>query len=501
MLLHKKPNMAVLPEVKKSYGRLKNYVDGEFVTPTTEKYDPVYNPAKDEVIAEVPMCVKEDVDAAVEAAVNAFEEWKEVPITTRVRYLFELKNALEGKFEELSRVTTQNHGKIIDEARGEMRRLIENVETAIAIAYTLFKGERLDQIATGIDEELVREPLGAFGVIGPFNFPALAPFWYIPYAMAVGATLVVKPSEICPIPMSEICQIFDEINLPPGVVNIVHGGKEVGEELIKHPDIQGVTFVGSTPVGRAVYRLAGEYGKRALVQAGAKNYVVVMPDVNLNKAVPNMLASFFGNSGQRCLAGANLAAVGEVYDELKKKFVEAASKLKLGYGLDESVGMGPVVSRKAKERILWFIEKGIEEGAKLILDGRNPKVPDYPNGYFVGPTVFDDVTPDMTIAKEEIFGPVAAIIRFDTLDDAIEVINKSKYGNAAVIYTSSGAAERKFTRSVKCGNVGVNVGIPAPMAFFPFAGMRESFFGVLHGQIDCVDFFADRKVIIKRWLD
>jgi len=495
--------MSVLPEVEKNYGRLKIYINGEFREPTTDRYQPVYNPAKDERIAEVPMCGEEEVKLAVESAVEAFDSWKNFPVTTRVRYLFDLKNALEAKFEELARIITQNHGKTIDESRGEMRRLIENVETAIAIAYTLYKGEKLRQIATNIDEEVVREPLGAFGILGPFNFPVLAPFWFIPYAIAVGCTLVVKPSEIVPVPMHEMCKIFAEINLPPGVINVVHGGKEAGEGIIKHKDVQGVAFVGSTPVGKSIYKLAGEYGKRALVQAGAKNYLVVMPDVTgsrLDKVIPNMISSFFGNAGQRCLAGANLAIVGEAYEEVRQKFIEAAKKLKLGYGLDESVDMGPVVSRKAKERILWFIEKGIEEGAKLVLDGRNIKVEDYPNGYFIGPTIFEDVTPDMTIAQEEIFGPVASMMHFETLDDVIEAINSLKYGNAATIYTNDGAVVRKFTREVACGNIGINLGTPAPMAFFPFCGMKESFFGVLHGQIECVDFFTDRKVIIKRWL-
>jgi len=491
--------MVVLEEVRKHYGRLKLYIDGEWVESESTDVHPVMNPAKDEVIAEVPFATKEEVERAIEAAKEAFEKWRELPMPSRIQYIFKLKNVLEEHAEEISRITTQNHGKIIDESRGETRRLIENVEAACAVAYSLSKGEHMDQIAAGIDETLIREPLGVFGIIGPFNFPALVPFWFMPYAIVLGCTVVIKPSEITPVPMHWTMKVMEKVGLPPGVVNVVHGSKDVAETLITHPDVKGVTFVGSTRVGRHVYKLAAEHGKRAIVQAGAKNFIVVMPDANLEKAIPTLMSSFFGNTGQRCLSGANLVAVGDIYEPLKKKFVEAASRLKLGYGLDESVNMGPVVTKRAKERIIGYIEKGIEEGAKLILDGRNVKVEEYPNGYFLGPSVFDDVTPDMTIAKEEIFGPVACILRAENLDEAIETINKSNYGNEACIFTSSGKWAREFRRRVQAGNIGINIGIAAPMAFFPFAGMKDSFFGVLHGQIDCVDFFTDKKVVVTRW--
>ncbi|MEM2193005.1 MAG: CoA-acylating methylmalonate-semialdehyde dehydrogenase [Candidatus Methanomethylicia archaeon] len=492
--------MTILPEVQSYYGRLKLYINGSWIDSKSSYTQLVMNPAKDEVIAEAPFATMDEVNEAIKAAAEAFEKWRETPITTRVQYIYRLKQRMEEHFEEISRITTQNHGKIIDEARGESRRLIENIETACAIAYTLAKGEHIDQVASGIDETLVREPLGVFTVIGPFNFPALAPFWFIPQALVLGCTLVVKPSEITPLPMMWCFKVLDELELPPGIVNLVYGSREVSEALIKHPDVQGVAFVGSTPTGKYVYKLAGEYGKRAIIQAGAKNYIVVMPDADLNKAIPALLTSFFGNTGQRCLSGSNLVAIGGVYESLKRKFVEAASKLKLGYGLDESVEMGPIVSINAKNRVINYIEKGVSEGAKLILDGRNAYVPEYPKGYFIGPTVFDDVTPDMIIARDEIFGPVANIIRADNLDEAIEMINtKTSYGNAACIFTSSGREAREFRRRVKCGNIGINVGIAAPMAFFPFGGWRESFFGVLHGQIDCVDFFTDKKIVIARW--
>jgi malonate-semialdehyde dehydrogenase (acetylating)/methylmalonate-semialdehyde dehydrogenase len=459
------------------------------------------NPAKDEIIAEVPFATKEEVDRAVESARSAFEKWSEQPVTTRAGYVFRLKQKLEEYFEDISRITTQNHGKIIDEARGETRRLVENVEVGCAVAYTLAKGEHLDQVASGVDETLVREPLGSFAVLGPFNFPSLAPFWFIPIAIAVGCTVVVKPSEITPLPMQWCMKAIEEAGIPPGVVNLVHGSREVSEPLIVHPDVRGVCFVGSTPVAKSIYRLAGGHGKRALCQAGAKNYVVVMPDADLGMTINSLMPSFYGNTGQRCLSGANLVAVGQIYESLRKGFVDASSKLRLGYGLDESTEMGPLVTREARERVLGYIQKGLDEGGKLILDGRRQaKVEKYPNGYFLGPTVFDQVTPDMTIAKEEIFGPVASIIRAEKLDEAIEMINtKSNYGNEACIFTSSGKSAREFRRKVKAGNIGVNIGIAAPMGFFPFAGFRESFFGVLHGQADSVDYFTDKKVVVSRW--
>lgn len=490
----------VLKEVQRNYGRLRLFVDGKWIDSQSTRVQAVMNPAKDETIAEVPFATKDEVDRAVESARSAFEKWSEVPVTTRAGYVFRLKQKLDEYFEGISRITTQNHGKIIDEARGETRRLVENVEVGCAVAYTLAKGEHLDQVASGVDETLIREPLGSFAVLGPFNFPSLAPFWFIPIAIAVGCTVVVKPSEITPLPMQWCMKAIEEAGIPPGVVNLVHGSREVSEALIAHPEVRGVCFVGSTPVAKSIYRLAGEHGKRVLCQAGAKNYVVVMPDADLKMTINSLMPSFYGNTGQRCLSGANLVAVGQVYESLKKGFVEASSKLRLGYGLDESTEMGPLVTREARERVLGYIQKGLDEGAKLVLDGRQPRVERYSKGYFLGATVFDQVRPDMTIARDEIFGPVASIIRADKLDEAIEMINtKSNYGNEACIFTSSGKNAREFRRKVKAGNIGVNIGIAAPMGFFPFAGFKESFFGVLHGQVDCVDYFTDKKVVVSRW--
>lgn len=489
----------MLEEVQKNYGKLKLYINGQRVESKTEIWGNVYNPAKDEVIAQVPFSTRDEAREAIQVAQEAFEKWRELPITTRVQYLFMIKFKLEEYYETLSRIVTQNHGKTIQEARGELRRTIESVESAISVAYTLAKGEHLDQVSQDIDEAVVREPLGVFGIITPFNFPVMVPFWFIPFAIVLGNVVVVKPSEITPIAMDYVVRVFEEVKLPQGVVNVVHGAKDVVDEFLSNRLVQGVTFVGSTRVGRYVYEGAGRFGKRAIVQAGAKNFVVVMPDADLNRAIPSIVSAFFGNAGQRCLAAANLVVVGSVYDEVKRKFVEASRQLRLGYGLDEGVDMGPLVTMDAKKRVIGYIEKGVEEGAKLLLDGRGVVVSDYPRGYFLGPTIFDEVTPEMVIAREEIFGPVACIIRAKSLDEAIDMINRSNYGNAASIFTSSGYYARKFRREVNAGNIGINVGVAQPMAFFPFGGRKESFFGVLHGQMDSVDFFTDRKVVIERW--
>jgi malonate-semialdehyde dehydrogenase (acetylating)/methylmalonate-semialdehyde dehydrogenase len=405
----------------------------------------------------------------------------------------------EERSEELARINTQNHGKTITESRGDVRRTIDNIESAISATYVLMKGTNLDQVSEGIDEATVKEPLGVFGIICPFNFPLMVPFWFVPYAIALGCTVVVKPSEITPLPMTYVTDLITkEVKLPPGVINLVHGSKETVDALISHPKVKGVTFVGSTPVGRHVYKLAGEHGKRAIVQAGAKNSIVVMPDADIDSATESCLASTFGNAGQRCLAGSNIIVTEKAHDSLMRKLTNGAKEIKVGNGLDETTQMGPLVSKKAKERVVQYIDTGITEGARPVVDGRNLKVNQ--NGFFLGPTVFDEVTPEMRTAKEEIFGPLASVIQVPNLDDAIEFVNAStNYGNAASIFTKNGRDAREFRRRVLAGNIGINIGVAAPLAYFPFGGMRDSFFGVLHGQIDSVDFFTDRKVIISRW--
>lgn len=485
------------------FGRLKNYIQGEWEESNGTDTFPVKNPALDENIAETPMSTAEEVDRAVEAAHEAFAEWRRTPPVSRARYLFRLVEVLEENFEELSIIQTKEHGKTIDESRGETRRGIENVEVPAGIP-SLMMGESLQDIAVGIDEYIVREPLGACACIAPFNFPFMVPLWFLPYAIATGNTFIVKPSPSDPISQIKLHELFDEVGIPPGVVNLVNGAADVASMLIENKLIRAVTFVGSTPVAKSVYQKCGQTGKRVIAQGGAKNFLVVMPDADLTQTVASLMTSFYGNTGQRCLSGANAIIVGRddaFYKKFIDAFMEAASSIKVGSGLDESVQMGPLHSPEKKQRVIGYIEKGQSEGAKLLLDGRQLKVEGgLPLASFLNPSVFGDVTPDMSIAREEIFGPVACIMRADTLDDAIDLIHGNPYGNASTIFTSNGNWAREFEYNIQTGNVGINIGIAAPMAFFPFSGMKDSFLGTLHGQgKDVIRFFTESKVVIKRW--
>jgi malonate-semialdehyde dehydrogenase (acetylating)/methylmalonate-semialdehyde dehydrogenase len=495
--------MAILEEPLKSEFRLKNYIGGEWVESASDQVQDVVNPATQKVLARVPMSTLDEVNAAVKAAKEAFPDWRRTTPLTRVRCFFRLKGLLEENFEMLSRVQTMEHGKTIDESRGETRRGTEMVEVATGIP-SLMMGYNLEDIASGIDEYVIYQPIGVFCHIAPFNFPFMVPLWYSPFAIATGNTFVVKPSPRDPISQVKLAELIEEAGIPPGVYNMVQGGADTAMALLEHPDIKGVTFVGSTKVGRdIVYKKCGETGKRAIVQAAAKNFMVVMPDTNIEATIPSLLTSFFGNSGQRCLSGANLVIVGDdaFYKKFLTLFVDATSKIKVGYGLDESVQMGPMQSLDGKKRVLGYIEKGIQEGARLMLDGRKPKITgDYPDTCFINPSIFADVTPDMTIAREEIFGPIASVLRARDLDEAINMANSSNYGNGDAIFTTSGKAAREFQYRIESGNVGINIGIVAPMAFFPFGGMKDSFFGVLHGQgKDAIRFFTESKVVIQRW--
>lgn len=501
--------MAILEEPIKETLILKNYIGGEWVESEGEFID-VVNPATCKVLAKVPVSTRDEINAAVEAAKEAFPEWRRTPPLARVRCLFRLKELMEERFEELSRIQTMEHGKTIDESRGETRRGIENVEVATGIP-SLMMGYNLEDIASGIDEYVIRQPLGVFGIIGPFNFPFMVPLWFAPYAVATGNCIIVKPSSEDPISQAKIAEMAEEAGFPPGVWNVVNGGRTVVSGMLDHPDIVGICFVGSTPVARdVVYKRCGETGKKVIAQGGAKNFLLVMPDADLEKTIAACMTSFYGNTGQRCLSGANLVIVGEglnehEYDAFYKKvvdaFVDAASKIRVGYGLDESIQMGPLRDEEKKDRVTRFIEKGLEEGAKLTLDGRNIKlVGDWPQTCFLNPSVFEDVSPEMTIGREEIFGPVACTMRAKSFDEAIEMIHNNPYGNAASIFTSSGKWAREFQYRVQCGNIGVNIGIVAPMAFFPFSGMKHSFFGILHGQgQEAIRFFTESKVVIQRW--
>lgn len=478
---------------------LKNYIDGEWVASNSKRTAEVRNPATAEVIAEVPLSTAVEMDMAVESAHTGFQEWRETPPYARARTMFELKRLMEERFEDLARVIVEEHGKIIDEARGEVRRAIENVEVAAGVP-SLMTGYNMEDVAEGIDEDCVYQPVGVFGAVTPFNFPHMVPLWFLPYAVACGNAFILKPSELCPISAKVLYELLDEVDFPPGVVNMVHGDKEVVDALLEHPLMKGISFVGSTPVARYLYAKAAQHGKRAQCQAGAKNSLVVMPDANIDLTIPSILSSAFGTAGQRCLAGALVVAVGEAYDLLITKLVNAASKIKVGDGMDEASQMGPVVSKGALDRVLGYIEKGLEQGAELLLDGREVVMDGSLDGYFVGPTIFTDVKPDMDIACEEIFGPLLGVIRVADFDEAVDFIHQSPYGNAASIFTSSGKWAREFKYRVRAGNIGVNLGIAAPIASFPFSGMKDSFFGDLHGQgRDGIEFFTDRKVVISRW--
>jgi malonate-semialdehyde dehydrogenase (acetylating)/methylmalonate-semialdehyde dehydrogenase len=483
---------------------VKNFIDGEWVESKGEIKD-VVNPAKYEVIAKVPISTKDEIDAAVEAAKAAFPDWRRTTPVARARCLFRLKELLEEHFEEVSRVQTQEHGKTIDESRGETRRGIENVEVACGIP-TLMMGYNLEDIATGIDEYLIRQPLGVFGIIGPFNFPFMIPLWSAPYAVATGNCVVIKPSSEVPLSQMKIAELVDEAGFPPGVWNVVNGGRTVVNGMLDHPDIRGIAFVGSTPTAKdVIYRRCGETGKRVIAQGGAKNFMVIMPDANVRATVASLMTSFFGNTGQRCLSGANLLIVGqddEFYNSFMDAVADTASRIIVGYGLDESVQMGPLRDKEKKEKVIRYIESGIAEGAKIRLDGRKFKVTGgYPDTCFLGPSIFEDVSPDVKIGSEEIFGPVMSVMRAKNLDEAIEMCNANPFGNGHAIFTSSGKSAREFQYRITSGNVGINIGIVAPMAFFPFSGMKDSFFGILHTQgQEAVRFFTESKVVIQRWL-
>jgi malonate-semialdehyde dehydrogenase (acetylating)/methylmalonate-semialdehyde dehydrogenase len=494
--------MATLEEPIKSVKIVKNYVNGEWLESKGKVID-VVNPANNKVIGRVPISTKEELDNAVAAAKEAFPDWRRTTPLARSRFLFRLKELVEENFEEVSRIQTQEHGKTIDESRGETRRGIENIEVACGIP-TLQQGYYSEDIASGIDEWLIPTPLGVFGVIAPFNFPWMIPLWSAPYAVATGNCVVIKPSSEVPLSQMKLAELVEEAGFPPGVWNVVNGGRSVVNGMLEHPGIVGVTFVGSTSTGRdVIYKKCGETGKRCIAQCGAKNFMTIMPDCDVDRTIAAMMTSFFGNAGQRCLAAANAVVIGD--DKFYKSFVEKvaqqASAIKIGYGLDESTQMGPVRDTDKKSNILRYIELGIKEGAKLRVDGRKPVIAGgYPDTCFLGPTVFENVTPGMTIAQEEIFGPVMSIMRVKGLKEAIEVSNANPYGNGHSIFTQNGKAAREFQYNIESGNVGINVGITAPIAFFPFSGMKNSFFGDLHTQgKEAVRFFTESKVVIQRW--
>ncbi len=478
---------------------VSNYINGVFAEAEASAHLEVRNPATQELLGSVPLSTAREVDKAARAARAAFPAWRDTPAQTRARYLFDLRNLLEAHFEELSAMVTREHGKTLDESRGDVRRGIDNVETAAGIP-SMMLGQSLEDVAKGIDCTSNREPLGVFAAIAPFNFPAMVPLWFLPYAIATGNTFIVKPSEQVPLTQDLMAKIIHQLKLPPGVVNFVHGGREVVDAILTHPLIDGVSFVGSTPVAEHVYVTGAKHGKRVQALGGAKNFLTIMPDADMAKAVSNIADSCYGCAGERCLAGAVLLCVGEAYTRFKPLFIEAARAIRVGNGMHPGVTMGPVISRAHREKVLGYIQKGLDEGAEMVLDGRGVTVEGHPDGNWVGPTVFDRVRPTMTIAREEVFGPVVCLVEVPTLDAAIEIIDAHPLGNTSSIYTSSGRSARAYSHKVKASMLGVNIGVAAPMSFFSFGGAKRSFFGDLkaHGR-DSVQFYTDGKVTISRW--
>jgi malonate-semialdehyde dehydrogenase (acetylating)/methylmalonate-semialdehyde dehydrogenase len=479
---------------------LPNYIGGAWVEARGPDALPVINPATGETIARVPLSSAEDVDAAVRAARAAFEEWRQTPPMERARFMYPLRDLLVKHRDEIARLITIEHGKVLSDAQGSVQRAIENVEVAAGIP-SLMMGYGLDNGAgREIDSHVERRPLGVFACVAPFNFPMMVPFWFMPYAVATGNTFIIKPSEQVPLSQRFVFELIDSISLPPGVLSLVNGSRETVDALLDHPDVAGISFVGSTPTARYIYARAAANGKRVQAAGGAKNVLVVMPDATLDKTVPNLLNSAFGSSGQRCLAGSIVIPVGEAHARVREALADGMKGIKVGNGLHPDVTMGPVISASARDRILAAIEAGKADGATLVAGGGAARVDGHDGGYFVQPTLFDDVQPGSRLATDEIFGPVLSMMPVETLDDAIALIEASPYGNAASIFTEHGGWAREFRQRVDVGNVGVNIGVAAPMAYFPFGGARQSFFGTLHGQgRDAIDFFTDRRVTIERW--
>ncbi len=479
--------------------QVKNYINGEWLTSSATSYLDAINPATGEVLAAVPLSPATEVDKAAVAAADAFVSWRRIPPTDRVQYLFKLKNLLEEHFEDLAKTITLECGKTLAESKGEMRRAIENVEVACGIPM-LMQGDYLEDVARGIDEFTIRQPLGVTAIIAPFNFPGMIPFWFMPYALACGNTTIIKPSEKVPLTMQKVFQLLEQTGLPKGVINLVNGAKEVVDAILDHPIIRAISFVGSTPVAQYVYSRAAANGKRAQCQGGAKNPIIVLPDADWKNTIRITADSAFGCAGQRCLAASLAVTVGEARDIFTEAITEVAQKRIVGYGLDENVEMGPVITRESKNRIEGLIEKGINEGATALVDGRYPQISGYERGNFIRPTILENINPHSEIASTEIFGPVLGLIHVDTIDDAIALVNNSNWGNMACLFTTSGAAARKFRYEADAGNIGINIGVAAPMAFFPFSGWKASFFGDLHGQgKHAVEFFTQTKVVVERW--
>ncbi len=482
-----------------SPGLAANYVAGEWLPGDACEKLTVTDPATGDTLGSVPVSDAAEVDRAVQAAVAAFPAWRRTPVPERARVFFRLKALLDEHHDELAVSLSREHGKNVAETWGEVQRGIENVEHAAGMP-TLMMGDTLEDIARDVDCETVRQPIGVFAVITPYNFPVMIPLWFWPYAVAAGNTVVLKPSEQDPLTHQRVVELAEQAGLPPGVLNVVHGRRGTVEALIDHPDVAGVSFVGSSQVAKIIYERAGAAGKRVQALGGAKNHMIVLPDADPAMVADAVVGSVFGSAGQRCLAGSVVVGVGDAYGPMREGILDGAASLKVGRGLDDGVDMGPVISGAHRDRVTTFIDEGERDGARLLMDGRGARVPRYPHGHWVGPTVFEDVTPEMPIGREEVFGPVAGLARAPSLEAALEMLAGSRYGNAASIFTNSGRAAREFRYRAGISMIGINIGVAAPMAFFPFGGTRNSFYGDLKAQgRDAVSFFTDQRVVISRW--
>lgn len=478
---------------------IENYIDGKWTPSSTNDFMDIINPATQDVLAKVPASNKKEMDDAVTAAATALLDWRDTPATERVQYLFKLKTLFEENLDELARTITLECGKTLAESKGELQRAIENIEVACGIP-TMMMGSNLENIARGIDEHMIRQPVGVVGIITPFNFPGMIPFWFLPYAIACGNTCVIKPSEKVPLTMTLAMRLIEQTGIPKGVVNVINGGKETVDAMLDHPKVKAISFVGSSEVAHYIYSRGAANGKRVQAQGGAKNPVVIMPDAEPEMSTKIIADSAFGCAGQRCLANSLVITVGEAKKPFAESITEAALSRVLGSGLDEGVHVGPVISTESKKRIHSFIDNAHTEDAKVIAGGKAVAVEGYEKGNFISPTVIDNVHPEGNIATSEIFGPVLGLMHADTLDEAISMVNKGRYGNMGCIFTNSGPAARKFRNQVDAGNIGINIGVAAPMAFFPFSGWNESFYGDLHAQgAHAIEFYTQTKVIAERW--
>src|SRR6202166_2699892 len=479
--------------------KIPQFINGQWVESHASEWLDVVNPATAEVLGRVPISDAAEVTRAIDAAHAAYPEWRRTPAEDRIQPLFKLKMLLEEHLDDFGRQITQENGKTLAEAKGEMRRAIENVEVACGIPI-MMQGYNLEDVARGIDETMIRQPLGVVAAITPFNFPGMVPFWFLPYAIACGNTFILKPSERVPLTIQRTYELLAQTGLPKGVVNLVNGGKAVVNALLDHPKVRAISFVGSTPVAKYVYERAGANGKRAQCQGGAKNHVIVLPDADMKMATQIISDSAFGCAGQRCLAVSVAVTIGEAQKSFRDSITDAAASLRVGDGLEEGVQMGPVITAQSKSRIESLIGVGEKEGAKVLLDGRNAKIPKHESGNFVKPTILDGVPATSELTDTEIFGPVLSLVHGRDMNEALAFLERSPYGNQASLFTSSGAAARRFRYDAPAGNIGINIGVAAPMAYFPFTGWKGSFFGDMHAQgRDAIEFYTDKKVVIERW--